>query len=133
MLILLCMYRIHSAGDIMRNDYELEFYYDGKLNSKDSMISFNWILSKKAETMMATRFITGFQIIIEQQLDYSNNLTKKLTLNQTMETKDLTVNITLESKQWYLLIGRILTVDEDSWGPEAVYKYFETSGNLYTS
>lgn len=126
------MYRIHYIGDIMRNDYELEFYYDGKLNSKISMISFYWILSKKAETMMATQFITGFQITIEQQLDSSNNLTKKLTLNQTMETKDLTVNITLESNQWYLLIGRILTVDKDTWGPEVVYKYFETSGNLCT-
>lgn len=122
-------------GNITRSDYELEFYYDERLSPKDFTLYFHWSLSKNAEALMTNRFIIGFHIIIECQLDYGNNLTthlvksKNLTLNETMENEDLTLNITLEPNQWYLLIGKILTADSDTWGPEAVYKYFKTPGN----
>ena len=123
----------YTAGDITRSDYELEFYYDW--SPVESMSYFHWQLSEKAENMIFVQFITGFHVILEQQLDNNNNnLTmrfkenKNLTLNETMENKDLIVNITLEPNQWYLLIGRMLTEDDDTWGPEAVYKYFKTPG-----
>ena len=57
----------------------------------------------------------------KNQFDYSNNLTTDL-----MENKVITLNETLQLSQWYLVIGRILTIDNDTWGPESVYKYFET-------
>ena len=118
-----------TADNITRSDYELEFYYDW--NPVESMLYFHWNLSMRAENMMNIHFITGFHIIIEQQVDHGSNSTmyfkenKNLTLNKTMANKDLIVNVTLEPNQWYLLIGRILTED-DSWGPEKVYKYFKT-------
>ena len=97
------------------------------------MLYFHWQLSEKAEHMMFSQFIIGFHVAIEMlQPDYHSNLTthsmetKNSSFNVTMESTSLAVrNITLEPNQRYLLIGRILTEDNDTWGPEAVYKYFE--------
>ena len=113
--MLFCTY----TGDITRKDYE--FILD---NPKLSVLHFHWDLSNNAEYMMASHFITGFLITIEQ-LKCSNNT----TTTHPMETKNLTLNVTLQPSQWYLLVGRILTKDTDTWGPEPVYKYFKTPGS----
>ena len=114
------------SGDITRNDYELEFYYDGNVAPEVSTLQFFWNLSRKAEHIMDSQFITGFKIIVEQH-EHGND-----TICTTTLTKKLTLNITLEPHQWYLIIGRILTKDNDTWGPEPVYEYFQTSaGNFY--
>ena len=47
---------------------------------------------------------------------------------QQVWQKNLSLKVILEPNQWYLIIGRILTEDNDTWGPEPVYKYFETPG-----
>ena len=125
------VYKLHTPGDITRSDYELEFYW----NPVESMIYFHWLLSKKAYNMMSSQFIIGFHVIIVMlQPDDHSNLTmhfmegRNLFLNITMENTNLTVtNITLKPNQRYLLIGRILTEDNDTWRPEDVYKYFETN------
>lgn len=133
------VYKLHTAGDITRSDYELEFYW----NPVESMIYFHWLLSKKAYNMMSSQFIIGFHVIIVMlQPDGHSNLTmhfmegRNLFLNVTMENTNLTVtNITFKPNQRYLLIGRILTEDNDTWRPEDVYKYFETNTgkNIYVS
>ena len=74
---------------------------------------------------MDSQFITGFKITVEQQEPGNDTI-----IYTTSLTKNLTLNITLEPHQWYLIIGRILTEDNDTWGPEPVYKYFQTPGNL---
>ena len=125
------IYTTYTAGDITRNDYELEFYYNRSL--VEYTLYFHWLLSEKAVNMMSSQFITGFHVTIEiLQPDYHNNLTshsmetKNLSLNVTMETTSIAVmNITLEPNQRYLLIGRILTKDNNTWRPEAVHMYFE--------
>ena len=73
--------------------------------------------------MMDSQFITGFKISIGQEL--SND-----TICTTSLTKNSTLNVTLEPSQWYLIIGRMLTEDNDTWGPEPIYKYFESPGNF---
>ena len=70
---------------------------------------------------MDSQFITGFMINIETGND---------TIYTTSLLKHLVLNITLEPNQWYLIIGRILTVDNDTWGPEPIYKYFQTPGKF---
>ena len=109
------------SGDITRNDYELEFYYDPEV----STLQLCWNLSRKAEHMVDSQFITGFEIIVER-VSGNNTIYRSLT-------KKLTLNITLEPNQCYLIIGRILTKDISTWGPEPVYEYFQTPGNLLLS
>ena len=114
---------INYPGDITINDYKLEFYYDGNLNPEVSTLHFYWNLSRKAEHIMDNQFITGFKIVIEHE-------PKNDTISTISLTQNLILNIILEPNQWYLIIGRILTEDNDTWGPEPVYEYFQTPGNL---
>ena len=111
----------YYTGDITSSDYELEIYYDQNSNPKISLLQFHWNLSEKAENLLSIQFIVKFKITIEQQLD--GNITTFF-----MENKSLTLNEPLKFNQWYLVIGRIITEDNDTWKPEPVYKYFKTKG-----
>ena len=72
---------------------------------------------------MDSQFITGFKICIERELENS-------TICATSLARNLTLNITLKPNhdQWHLIIGRVLTKDNDTWGPEPIYKFFESPG-----
>ena len=74
--------------------------------------------------MMNSQFISGFQVSTEDD----NNITTYL-----METRNLTVNMTLQPNQWYLLIGKIVTEDNDTWGPELLYEHFQIPGTHFYS
>ena len=110
------------TDDITASDYIFDI--DTDLNST---LRFYWNLSNKAENMMDSQFITGFEVTVKQ---LSNDTFFVINL---MKNQNESLNITLESNQWYLIIGRILTVDNDTWGPEPIYKYFETPGKLLLS
>ena len=116
----------YITGDITRSDYELKVDYNRTLNLNDSLLHFNWHLSEKAENMLKSHFITKFEMTLVGYLNGSNNITILRYMNST----NLTWNVTLKSNQWYIIIGRILTEDNDSWGPEPVYRYFNTTGTL---
>ena len=110
------------TDDITASDYIFDI--DTDLNST---LHFYWNLSNKAENMMDSQFISGFEVTVKQ---LSNDTFFVINL---MKNQNESLNITLESNQWYLIIGRILTVDNDTWGPETIYKYFETPGKLLLS
>ena len=119
----MCVYNISVfTDDITASDYIFKFDIVTDLNST---LHFYWNLSKKAENMMDSQFITKFEVTVKQ---LSNDT---FIVTNLMENRNLTLNVTLEPNQWYLVIGRILTEDNnDTWGPEPVYEYFQTPGNL---
>jgi len=114
-----CIIVFIHVGDIAKSDYNLSFSYD---RNKLHTLHFYWSLSRKTENMMDSQFISGFQVSIKQLAD-GDNITTYL-----MTTRNLTVNMTLQPNQWYLLIGKILTEDNDTWGPELIYEHFQTAG-----
>ena len=105
------------VDDITRIDYNFS-------SSNVSLLHYYWNLSRKAEYMMDSHFITGFQVIIVQLGNDSN------TQVLTTTNKSLTLNVSLIPNQWYLLNGRILSEDNDTWAPEAIYKHFKTPGKI---
>ena len=105
--------------DITENDYSFKFENGTELNST---LHYYWSLSEKAKNMMDSQFITGFKVIVKQ---LSNDT---ILITDVTENQNETLNINLEPSQWYLIIGRMLTEDNDTWGPQPIYKYFETPG-----
>ena len=116
------LYNFVCLDDITKNDYSFKLENGIELNST---LHFYWSLSEKAKNLMDSQFITGFEVTVKQ---LSNDT---ILTTDILENQNETLNITLEPSQWYLIIGRMLTEDNDTWGPEPIYKYFESPGITY--
>ncbi|XP_065913213.1 uncharacterized protein [Dysidea avara] len=105
-------------GDISRDDYQFG-YNVVTINSTSRSLHLYWTITNATWGLLDSHFIRGFNYTV-QQLDNGEYYTTTVTTN-------LTVIVTLNSSNWYMMIGRILTNDKDSWGPEPVYLYLPPS------
>ena len=98
--------------------YTFQSHFDCEL----SILYLYWNLSPKAKNMLNNHFITGFQVTLQQLGDDNNNIT---TLH--MNSTNLTLSISVKPNEYYLLIGRILLVDNMIYRTEPSYSYFKVS------
>ena len=104
---------LYTAGDISKDDYQFD-YGVVTINSTTSLHLY-WTITNTTQGLLDSYFIRGFNYTI-QQLDDGDYYITTITTN-------LSISVTLNSSNWYMLIGRIITNDTDSWGPEPVYLY----------
>ena len=109
---------LFCTGDISRDDYQFG-YNVVTINSTSRSLHLYWTITNATWGLLDSHFIRGFNYTV-QQLDNGEYYTTTVTTN-------LTVIVTLNSSNWYMMIGRILTNDKDSWGPEPVYLYLPPS------
>ena len=116
--IIINMVFVYCVAEITRDDYELEVI-DHSANS----VLLHWSLkSQKINDMLTSSFIHGFNYTIHQlngghTVTYCDN-----SINETFN------NTTFIVSEWYLVIGQIITDDNDSWYPEPSYVYFMPQG-----
>ena len=121
------MFRLHVlvvTDDIIRStsDYTLQCTHDFNTELSKYVLNLFWNLSEKAQHMLNSHFITGFQFTMEQ-IGGDDNVTMYY-----MNDTNITLRTSLRSNEWYLLVGRILFAgDEESYGPEPFYITFRTT------
>ena len=125
-ILLYCLHDFYYLDDntIPKSQYKFLCHFNCEL----SMLYLYWNLSVKAQSMLNSHFITGFQFTMERLGDSSHNI-----VTYYMNNANLTLNMSLKSNEWYLLVGKILLIDNEIYGPEPSYAYFKTSaatGNM---
>ena len=107
---------MYILDKITKEDYT----FTSQFNAELSTLNLYWKLSAKANSMLNSHFITGFQFTMKQLSD------DDIIISYDMNDTNLTLNISLKSNEWYLLIGRILIAgDEEGYKPEPSYTYFK--------
>jgi len=116
--ILINLVLVYCVANITRDEYELAM-----INYSTDSLRLHWSLkSQKINEMLKSSFIRGFNYTI-YQLSGGQSVTH--FANSIDETFD---NMTFIVSEWYLVIGQIITDDDDSWYPEPSYVYFMPQG-----
>jgi len=109
---------VYYVANITRDEYELRVI-DNSTNS----LQLHWSLkSLKINDMLKSSFIYGFNYTIHRLNEGQSVTYFSDSINETFN------NMTFVASEWYLVIGQIITNDNDSWYPEPSYVYFMPQG-----